>query len=276
MSLQEIEVTNVKSVTEGVKRTLADGSLGLILDTLQITQYVMPIDSTVRELSSNAVDSQKEKTTAIKLLKGEVKPEDIFVQRDGTKYQDSKWDPSYFDLKYLDTSRNGIDLVYHQKTGTGFSDRFTVTDYGVGLGMPRLEGYFQLGYSTKRNAKEMLGAFGFGNKVALSTRCDFYELESAHNGKLFKFNCGSHKVDSMIGKLNMSTGEENGSIEFKSGHTIYYEKTNSLNYSKVTVPVKRINRQKFEHAVRNQLMYFDKESLQYGISILKSFLSLIL
>jgi hypothetical protein len=260
MSLQDIEVTKVRGES-GIKRQIAEGSLNMILDTLQITQYVKPIESTVRELASNAVDSQKEKETAIGILTGKIKKEDIFIEREGEKYKDSKWDASYYDINSLDTQNNEVILTYTKNEGVGFSDAFEVLDYGVGLGMPRLEGYFKLGFSTKRNTSLMLGAYGFGNKVALSTRCDFYQVETVHNGKLFKFNCGSHKFESMISKFNMETEGINDYVIFNEGTeeetVVYYEKTESKNYTKITVPVKRINRDKFEHAVKSQLLYFD-------------------
>ena len=228
--------------------------MGLVLDTIQITQYTKPEESTVRELTANAVDSQREKEIAISILSGNSTPGEHFISREGDKYKDSNWDASYYDLKHLNTEKTKVELVYEQNEGVGYCDRFIVRDHGVGLGMDRLEGYFSIGYSTKRNSKGSLGAFGFGNKVALSTRCDYYTIVTVHNGKKFKFNCYSYKIDSVIGKF--SGDKTNESITFKNGQEIFYEATDEKNYSEVIVPTKRHHRGKYEAAVKSQLLYF--------------------
>ena len=43
----------------------------MVFDILQSTQYSTPIPSTVRELVTNACDSQREKEIAIEILKGD-------------------------------------------------------------------------------------------------------------------------------------------------------------------------------------------------------------
>ena len=254
MAIQDIEISKHGDTTTGFKREIDKGAMGLVLDTIQITQYTKPEESTVRELTANAVDSQREKEIAISILTGNSTPEDHFISREGSKYKDSNWDASYYDLKHLNTDKTKVELVYEQNEGVGYCDRFIVRDHGVGLGMDRLEGYFAIGYSTKRNSKGSLGAFGFGNKVALSTRCDYYTIVTVHNGKKFKFNCYSYKIDSVIGKFS---GENtNKSITFKNGQEIYYEETTEKNYSEVIVPTKRHHRSKYEQAVKSQLLYF--------------------
>jgi len=254
MAIQDIETSHAGSSATGFKREIDKGAMGLVLDTIQITQYTKPEESTVRELTANAVDSQREKEIAISILKGESTPEDHYISRDGDKYKDSNWDSSYYDLKYLNTEKDKVELEYVQNEGTGYCDQFIVRDHGVGLGMDRLEGYFSIGYSTKRNSKGSLGAFGFGNKVALSTRCDFYTITTVHNGKKFKFNCYSYKIDSLIGKF--SGNNINKSITFKNGQEVFYEETDEKNYSEVVVPTKRHHRMKYEQAVQAQLLYF--------------------
>tara|TARA_R110000765_G_scaffold93781_7_gene176822 strand:+ start:16020 stop:18188 length:2169 start_codon:yes stop_codon:yes gene_type:complete len=254
MSIQEIELSNHGSSNTGFKREIDKGAMGLVLDTIQITQYTKPEESTVRELTANAVDSQREKEIAISILSGNSTPGEHFISREGDKYKDSNWDASYYDLKHLNTEKTKVELVYEQNEGVGYCDRFIVRDHGVGLGMDRLEGYFSIGYSTKRNSKGSLGAFGFGNKVALSTRCDYYTIVTVHNGKKFKFNCYSYKIDSVIGKF--SGDKTNESITFKNGQEIFYEATDEKNYSEVIVPTKRHHRGKYEAAVKSQLLYF--------------------
>ena len=257
MAIQEIEVSKKGSDKTGFKREIHEGAYGLVLDTIQITQYTKPEESTVRELTANAVDSQREKEIAISILTGKSKPEDHYISRDGAKYDDSNFDRDYYSLEHLDTTKTKVKLVYEQNEGTGHCDNFRVIDYGVGLGASRLEGYFQIGYSTKRNSRGTLGAFGFGNKVALSTRCEYYTVISVHNGKKFSFNCYSYKIDSIIGKFNTETKTKNESITFSDGTEVYYEATNEKNYTEIIVPTKRHHRSKYEAAVKNQLLYFD-------------------
>ena len=254
MAIQEIEVSKKGSDTTGFKREIDEGAMGLVLDTIQITQYTKPEESTVRELTANAVDSQREKEIAISILSGESTPEEHFIEREGAKYKDSNWDASYYDLSHLDASKTKVELIYEQNEGLGHCDRFIVRDYGVGLGKERLEGYFSIGYSTKRNSKGSLGAFGFGNKVALSTRCDYYTVTTVHNGKKFKFNCFSYKIDSVIGKFSGDTVNE--SITFNNGEEVYYEATEEANYTEIVVPTKRHHRSKYIQAVKSQLLYF--------------------
>jgi len=256
MAIQEVEISSHGDGNTGFKREINEGARGLVLDTIQITQYTKPEESTVRELTANAVDSQREKEIAVSILSGQTTPEDHFIQREGAKYADSNWDPSYYDLKHLDQTKTNVELTYTQNEGVGYCDTFSVKDFGIGIGEARLEGYFQIGYSTKRNSKGSLGAFGFGNKVALSTRCDYYTVITVHNGKKYKFNCYSYKIDSTVGKFNLDTNEKNDFITFTNGTQVYFEKTNEQNYTEIIVPTKRHHRSKYEQAVKAQLLYF--------------------
>ena len=255
MAVQEVEVSKHGSKS-GFKREIDAGAMGLVLDTIQITQYVKPEESTVRELTANAVDSQREKEIAIKILNGEATAKDYFLEREGAKYKDSNWDADYYSLDHLNMTKNEVELEYIEGEGTGYCDKFIIRDHGIGIGATRLEGYFKIGYSTKRNSKASLGAFGFGNKVALSTRCDYYTVMTIHNGRQFKFNCYSYKIDSLVPKFNLETEVENDYITFSDGSKIYYEKTKEKNVTEIIVPTKRFHRSKYRQAVRSQLLYF--------------------
>ena len=46
---------------EGVKKKINKGAEKLVFDILQASQYSQPIPSTVRELTTNACDSQRER-----------------------------------------------------------------------------------------------------------------------------------------------------------------------------------------------------------------------
>jgi len=146
MSLQATDSEVIKSANKNAHHRKIDvASEGMIFDTLQKSQYTKPIESTVRELATNAIDSLREKEIARQILSGEAKEEDFFIERQGDKYKHSKFDRSYFDLKYFSEDKDA-NLIYKScETGTGYIDEFIVEDKGVGIGMPRLEGYFDLG-----------------------------------------------------------------------------------------------------------------------------------
>lgn len=266
MAILNVEQAQTQG-TVGIKKELDLSATHLIMDTIQTNQYQFPEASTVRELASNGVDSQSEKERVIQILKGEKKVEDYYIQRDDPKYKDSNFDASYYSLDWLDTKHNTVELHYYEGQGGGWCDKFIVKDYGVGLGDKRLAGYMNIGYSSKRNSTKAIGGFGYGAKASLSLRNDYYDMTSAHNGRLFKFRCYSYKVDSLIGQFN-EDGTTNPHIEFldKEGNpyvNVYYENTTSKNYTEISVPTKIFHRQKFTEAVRSQLLYFDNITYMY-------------
>ena len=132
----------------GIAKKINKGAEKMVFDILQSTQYSMPIQSTVRELVTNACDSQREKEVALEILSGEKKVEDYYIERYGEKYDDSNFDESYYDLDYLDTENNDVLITYTENEGTGYCDVVTIKDHGVGNGARRLEGVLELGFST--------------------------------------------------------------------------------------------------------------------------------
>jgi hypothetical protein len=241
----------------GVAKRINKGAEKMVFDILQSTQYSMPIQSTVRELVTNACDAQREKEIAIEILEGTKKIEDYYIERNGPQYEDSNFDIGYYNIGSLEFGKDHIDLVYEQNEGVGYCDTFSVTDYGIGIGDRRLEGILELGYSTKRNTPENFGAFGLGAKAALSTGIDFYTIETIHNGRRFKCNCYNYKTDFIIPAFNVTTGKQNPFITFTDGTKVYYELSEKLNQTTVSFGVKRHNRNKFEESVEEQLLYFD-------------------
>lgn len=264
MAIQEIE-KSAPVGTLGIDRSINEAAMGMVMDIVQAQQYQKPIPSTVRELTANAVDSQSEKEKAIKILKGESKPEEFFIERKGALYEDSKWDESYYDLKYLDQENNGIELLYVEGEGTGRCDKFIVKDYGVGVGARRLKGILEVGYSTKRNRKDALGAFGLGAKVGLATGADYYKMTTVYNGTKYILKIFNKKVNSLIGKFNLETNQKNEAYEFKddkgevSGF-LYGEKTDELNYTEIEIPCLKHYRYEFETSVKTQLLFFKNVS----------------
>jgi len=257
MSIKTIG-TAVQSNSAGVQKRINKSAEKLVFDVLQSTQYSTPIPSTVRELVTNACDSQREKEIALEILSGKKKVEDYYITRNDEQYVDSNFTPDYYDPEYLSADNNQVIVRYKENGGTGYCDVFSVIDYGVGIGSTRLEGYLELGFSTKRNTAENFGAFGLGAKVPLSTGVDFYTVETAHNGKLFKMNCFAYKTDFLIGKF-----QGHGHITLSDGTQVNYIKTNSPNFTKVSFGVKRHNRTKFIDAVQDQLNYIDNVKVEY-------------
>ena len=248
----------VQSSSAGLQKRINKSAEKLVFDVLQSSQYSTPIASTVRELVTNACDSQREKEIALEILSGKKKVEDYYITRHEEEYKDSNFDRTYYDSEYLSSDNNRVIVRYKENDGTGYCDVFSVTDYGVGIGESRLEGYLELGFSTKRNTAENFGAFGLGAKVPLSTGVDFYTVETAHNGKLFKMNCFAYKTDFLIGKF-----QADGHITFSDGTQVNYIKTNAPNFTKISFGVKRHNRTKFVDAVQDQLNYIDNVDMKY-------------
>ena len=254
MSIKQIDNEFVGSDT-GVAKRINRGAEKLVFDILQATQYSTPIPSTVRELVTNACDSQREKEIAIEILTGQKTVEDYYINREGEQYEDSNFDPDYYSLPHFDVQRNHVDVYYKHNAGVGYCDQFIIKDYGVGIGGRRLEGILELGYSTKRNTSENFGAFGLGAKVALSTGVDFYTIETVYQGKRFKANCFNYKTDFLIPRFNLSTGQENPHIIFSDGTKVYYEPTEELNRTEISFGVKKHNADRFIDAVSEQLTY---------------------
>jgi hypothetical protein len=158
---------------------------------------------------------------------------------------------------YLNTEDNNVYInhIYGEK-----EDTLEIMDYGVGLGGKRLEGFFDIGFSTKRNTTGNLGGFGYGSKVPFSLRGEHFDLETAHNGRLFKFRIYPYKFESLISKFN-DDETTNRNIYFKGNDEnpipIYYNTTLSANYVKIIIPIKSYRREKIKLAVKRQLLYYN-------------------
>lgn len=256
MSVKEID----KAIRgkEGLKKKINAGAERLVFDILQSTQYSTPVQSSIRELATNALDAQREKEIAIEILTGTSTADTYYITRSGEQYSDSNFDASYYDLNHLDLSDHEVRIVYeHAKynADSGFCDTIKIIDHGVGIGERRLEGVLELGYSTKRNTAENYGAFGLGAKVALSTGVDYYTIETVHNGKRFKMNCYNYKTDFIIPPFNSGTGLKNPTIQLSNGDRVHYEETDAKNGTTVSFKVKKFNRKAYSNAVEEQLMY---------------------
>ena len=95
----------------GIAKKINKGAEKMVFDILQSTQYSMPIQSTIRELVTNACDSQREKEVAIEILMGVKKVEDYYIERHGDQYEDSNFNINYYNRDHFDTMCE-IHLVY--------------------------------------------------------------------------------------------------------------------------------------------------------------------
>lgn len=257
---------------QGFAKEIDAGAINLIMDNLQLYQYEHPQKSAIRELVSNGLDAVKEKQIALSIISGKTKVEDHYLTRGDALNKDSNFDRGYYDLDWLWTPNKtwyktlpGTQLVnadhadkvlvtYEEGGDTG-KDRVIIEDFGVGMGGHRLEGYFKIGFSSKRNTKEVLGKFGIGAKAGLST-APYYTMVSRYNGREYHFIVYPHNIQSIVPKLNMETGKENGIHVFSNGAIIYYRKTNMPNGVRVELESKKHHKQLYMDAVKSQLLYF--------------------
>ena len=265
-------ISNIKA-TEGVgngviKKTIHAGSEAIMFSVLQETQYMYPIKSSVREIVSNSLDSINERDNALKILRGEIKVEDLFIEKEGSEYKESKFDKNYFNEEWL-SDKNEVTIHYIEND-TELRDRIEFIDHGVGLGGRRLLGYFNLGFSSKRLSKSQLGNFGLGAKSLLATGVDSYKVTSHYNGKMFRFEIFKDHVIPDISKFN-DNGETNDLFVFPQSeqeiennekpYECYYEKTTSKNKVIIETEVKRHRKQDYISAIENQLGYIDNVKL---------------
>lgn len=245
--------------TSGFEKVIDEASKHLALDVMQKYQYQFPQKSTIRELAANAVDSIKEREIAKLIISGRAKVEDYYITRDGDEYKSSNFNADYFDLKYL-SNKKDVEIIY-EESAIG-RDKLIIKDEGVGLGGSRLEGYFKLNWSSKRNSKTAIGKFGMGAKAPLSTGIDSFRVSTRHNGKKFTFDVYSHKVDSVTEKFNIN-GNINPTHVFDNGYECYYEETTEVNGTEIILETKKHHRGLYTDAVRSQLLYM--EGITYKI-----------
>lgn len=255
-----IHQEETKEISGGFLKGIDSGAQQIVFDLFQKSQYQFPIKSTIREVVSNGLDSLKEKFIAIDILTGVAKVEDYYVVKEGEAYKDSKFNPNYYDLKYL-SDINEVDVIYYDR-GTIGKDSIVIRDHGVGLGGSRLVGYFSIGYSSKRLSSFALGKFGLGAKSPLATNAPYYTVTSRYNGQEFKFNIYSMKFESIVPKYDFEGMAENPHIflpglEDSNGPVpIYYRHTHELNMFQVEIPAKKHHKQQYIDAVTSQLLYF--------------------
>ena len=264
MAIIEIAPGQTTGNSKGIAKTIDKSSEKMIFNVLQNTMYSYPVESTVRETASNMIDAIKEKSIAIEILTSKAKVSDYFVERVGDEYNDSKFKADYYDIKYLNTE-DKTKITYKEVDGFGFCDSIIFEDTGVGLSPERFIKAVGLAFSTKRNTTKAIGGWGLGLKSPIATEVDYFTIESSWNGKKIIANCSKYKTDFLIPKLNTETGKENPKVNVEVGdntYVLHYEEYAGTNYTKITIPSKRINRSKYKDAVENQLMYFPQVTFE--------------
>lgn len=250
----------------GFKKSFEAGTEAMLFDFVQNQQYSTPIPSAVRELTSNAIDSINEKKMFFEISSGRAKVSNYYVEKEGELYKDSKYNPDYYNEKWLSKTRDEIHLIYKVSNNAG-RDTFHIIDTGVGLGGARLEKSFNPLFSTKRLSINELGKFGVGSKAGLALDIDYYGLISRYNGMEFHFNVYGYKVDPIVPRFNLTTGEENPFYEMvtqtelvggvERPRRVYYYPTTEVNGVEVILQAKKGLRKEFIDAVKGQLLYLD-------------------
>lgn len=248
------------NISNGIGKEIDDGAKDLIFSFLQETQYQFPIKSTLRETTSNSLDSVKEKLMAISILSGAEKVEDYFQMVETNELtKDSKFDPTYYNLTHLSTEDNQVVISYNTFTDPSKKDYISIKDHGVGLSGKRLVGYFQLGWSSKRLLKQAIGKFGLGNKSPLSIT-PMYTMSTRYNGLESKFNIFTSDVQAITPRF--ADGKANTLIEYAYDSkgvekilSYYGRPTEECNGITVEVNVKKHHKSSIIEAVEHQLMY---------------------
>ena len=210
----------IQEVSSGFSKQIDEGAMRMLLDNFQKDQYSYPEKSTIRELVSNGIDAIRERDVATSILSGKSKVEDHYVVREGPEYKDSKFDPDYYDLRWL--SQDPYVYITYKEGSQIEKDKIIIRDNGVGLGGKRLLGYFSLAYSTKRLSTFGLGKFGMGAKAALSTGVPYYVVKNRYNGVETWWNVYSYQVEPSVPRFNVKTGQENPKMTLENGWVVYY------------------------------------------------------
>jgi hypothetical protein len=247
----------------GFQKKFEAGAESLLFDFVQQDQYKFPVSSAIRELVSNCRDSITEKQMFFDIISGIAKVSDFYVEQEGELYKDSKFDPAYYEEKWLSKTENKIKLIY-KVNNSAQRDTFHIIDTGVGLGGLRLEKSFNPLYSSKRLNKSQLGKFGIGSKAGLALQVDYYTLISRYNGCEFHFNVYDYKVDPTVPRMNTVTGGTNPFyttqvITDRAGNPMdfYYLPTDKPNGVEIILQAKKGLRKEFIDGVKSQLLYLD-------------------
>lgn len=131
------------SISGGFSKGIEASAHDMLMELFQSRQYSTPVKSTVREIASNSVDSINERRVAKQILVEGKPVSDFFSDIEGALFNDSKFDPSYYDFKWLSEDCNTY-ITFDKKPDSPMSEAI-FEDFGVGLGSYRLIKYFSIG-----------------------------------------------------------------------------------------------------------------------------------
>lgn len=252
------ELTISLDETPGIMKEIDGGAFELMFQAIQEDIYSYPIKSFVREAISNGLDALVEKQNYIAIKNGAPVEKYYRQLQDGKLLKDSEFEPEYYTDKYLHKI-NKVFVKYTKPSGTR-KHKITITDTGVGLGRDRLQGFFKIGYSTKRNLKNVFGKWGSGAKAGLATGEDYFIMTTVYNG--YKTSFMIFKTDyEGITPSHPQGKKESWKVRSINGdevtRVIYWHPTKELNSVTITLEVKPHNETRFRSAVENQFEHFD-------------------
>lgn len=250
------ELHVVEDERPGMLKEIDDGAMDLIFQAIQEDIYSFPIKSFIRESISNGLDAIVERNIFFAINAG-APIENYFLQRQDNKLlKDSAYTPEYYDTKYL-SSNHKVEVTYREGHPR---DTISIKDNGVGLGSSRLKGFFKLGYSSKRNMKDVIGKFGAGAKAGLATGVEYFIMHTTYNGyrtsfMIFKNDYENITPQSESAKVDVwEVKMSNGSV---STREIYWTPSTEKNGVQIDLEVKKHNKTLFLEAVTQQFQYFD-------------------
>ena len=196
INTQESDIQVVGDITE-FKSSIDPKNLEFITTLLSSNLYSAPERSFIREIVSNAWDSQVEAgTTNIPII-----------------------------IKITESKRTN----YYGKDFTGYGD-ITIRDFGTGLSPERFNDiYRNIGSSTKRESNDYHGAFGIGHLSGFSCSNTMY-ITSYYNGTCYEY-IGIKDANTIVYTLvsTTPTTEKNGlEVTLKNVYLDKYRK--SLKY----------------------------------------------
>lgn len=254
----------IQEIKQGILKVVDKGAEKMLMAWSQRDQYQYPVKSSIREIVCNGLDAIQEREIAKSILTGKTKVEDHFVEKEDKDglLRHSKFDASYYNLDYLSDDSNVYITYYEGKEMS--KDRIEIKEYGIGLWGQRLYNYWQIGSSTKRLSKTLIGRYGVGNKSPLAVN-DCFQTDTVYNGRKAKFLVYMETVQSIVPKFNLETGKENEkhSVVQADGslYEFYTEETNEKNGLTVIIECKKHQREQFLDAVQQQLLYFQNIKL---------------
>lgn len=249
------ELHVVEDERPGILKEIDEGAMDLIFQAIQQDIYSFPMKSFIRESVSNGLDSIKEKEIHLSIINGDPVNKYFLERTDDKLLKDSSYTPEYYNNKYL-SSNNKVLVTYKEQSPR---DLVSIKDEGVGLGGSRLKGYFKLGYSSKRNMKDVIGKFGAGAKSGLATGVDYFVMHTVYNGYKTSFMIYNNDYENITPKTENSKTEvwivkmANGKVVERE---IYWEPTLENNGVQIDLEVKKHNKYLCLDAIKSQFQYF--------------------